>query len=255
MPENTFLTCVYYYSLPEFPESCRIVKDNSLFIRDILVCNPNNPHIKYGGQYDPHYEHALAPEFKMCWKETRRKIMSLIDNNSCDRIFLLFRTRKVELSKLGNPCVSGYYDIDINKVHIDPDYEEPVLYAREAKFVDSQSAIDLSKFLAKYPNPRFPFSSETRKGILKRHLMSWLKQLEKTENLLDIYIDMTKQLDQIFKYHEFEEGIYPICEDCKRIDECYLTKRVHTKGKLYHQLPEDIAVRINDHYKKTLKII
>lgn len=254
MNERTFLTCIYYYSLPEFPESCAIVKNNSLFVRDILVCNPINQHVIYGGQYDPHYEHDFAPQFKMCWKETRRKIMPIKNENLYNEIYLLFRTTKVLLSKASIQCISGYYDIDIDKVDIDPDYEEPVLYAKEAKFVNSKSAISLADFLAKYPNHRFPFSSETRNGIFKKHLMSWAKKIEKSQNHLDDYIEITRQVDKIFKYNEYEDGMYYLCEDCEDVDKCYLTKRINKKGKLYHQLPEDIASRINDFYKKAIKI-
>ena len=120
--------------------------------------------------------------------------------------------------------------------------------------MNSKDAVGLSDFFAKYPNRRFPFSSETRKGVLKKHLMSWMKSIEKAENLLDDYIDMTNQLDEVFKYYEYEEGIYPMCEDCDDIDKCYLIKRIHKKGKLYHQLPMDVASRINDHYKKAIRL-
>jgi len=255
MHRRTFLACVYYYSLPEFPENCGLVKDNSLFVRDVLVCNPNNPHVKYGGQYDPHYEHNFAPQFKMCWKQTRRRIMSIKNANLYDKIFLLFRTTKALLSKSGAQYISGYYNIDIDKVDVDPDYGEPVLYAKEAKFLNSKSAISLSDFLVKYPNRRFPFSSETRDGTLKKHLVSWIKKIEQAQNHLDDYIKMTKQLNQVFKYHEYEEGMYSTCENCKNIDKCYLTKRIHKKGKLYHQLPKDVASRINNHYKRAIEIV
>ena len=254
MPQDAFLVCVYYYCLPEFPANCAIVKDNSLFVRDVLVSHPTNRHIKYGGQYDPHYEHSFAPQFKMCWKNTRRKIMSLVNDNTYDKIHLLFRTNKVSLSRVSTHFVMGYYDIDIDKVDIDPNYEEPVIYAKEARFVNQESAINISDFLMKSRNPRFPFSSESRNGIFRKHLNNWVRKIESSQNFLDDYISVTKNLDKIFKYYEFEEGIYPICNDCIDIGKCHLTKRIHKRGKLYHQLPEDIASRINRYYKSSVTI-
>lgn len=254
MHNDAFLVCVYYYSLPEFPNNCSIVENNSLFVRDVLVSNPSNPHIKYGGQYDPHYEHNLAPQFKMCAKNVRRKIMSIINDGIYDKIYLLFRTNKKSLSKANTQCISGYYDIDMDKVAIDPNYEEPVLYARKARFVNSESAINLSDFLKKSRNPRFPFSSETRNGIFGKTLNHWIEEIRSAQNFLSDYINVTRQLDKLFKYYEFEEGIYPICNGCATVEKCLLAKRIHKKGKLYHQLPEDIASRINSHYKKVIKI-
>lgn len=254
MYENTFLVCVYYYSLPEFPDNCVIVKDNSLFVRDVLVSNPINPHIKFGGQYDPHYEHSFTPQYKMCSKNIRRKIMSVKNDNIYDKIFLLFRTNKVSLSKANTQYISGYYDIDIDKVAIDPDYEEPVLYAKEARFANLEAAINISDFLANSRNYRFSFSSETKNGIYQKYLNTWMEKIKSAQNFLDDYINLTKKLDKLFKYYEFEEGIYPICSDCTDVDKCLLTKRIQKKGKLYHQLPEDIASRINSHFKSVIKI-
>ena len=255
MFEDAYLTCVCYYSLPEFPKNCTIVMDNSLFVRDILVSNPNNRrHVEYGGQYDPHYEHDFAPQFKMCWQQTRRKIMSIKNNSLYDEVYLLFRTNKVSLSKTNAHYVTGYYNVDLENVDIDPDYEEPVIYAKEARFVDLKSAINVSDFLIRSQNYRFPFSSETKKGSFREHLEDWVERIGKAQNLLDDYITVTKLLDKFFRYYEFEEGIYPVCKDCTASDECPLIKRIHKKGKLYHQLPEDIARRINSYYKRAIKI-
>lgn len=253
MSDDSFLICVYYYSLPEFPNNCMIINDNSLFIRDVLVSNPNNPHIKYGGQYDPHYEYDFAPQFKMCCKPARRKIMSIINNSEYDEIYLLFRTHKSSLSKTSYQCISGYYDVDLEKTSIDPNYEEPVIYAREARFVNLKNAIDLSDYLAKSRNYRFWFSSETRNGAYREYLNYCKEKIDSAQNLFNDYVDITKELDKIFKYYEFEEGPYHICESCMN-EKCFLMKRIRKKGKLYHQLPAPIADRINKYYKKAIRI-
>ena len=126
--------------------------------------------------------------------------------------------------------------------------------AKEARFVDSKKAVDLSRFLKDSRNPRFAFSSETRSGIFGKSLSLWLEEIRSAENLFGAYVDVTKKLDKLFKYYEFEEGLYPICNDCTDIERCPLAKRIRKKGKLFHQLPEDIASRIDDHYKRVIKM-
>ena len=253
MSEDVFLICVYYFSLPEFPNNCAIAKNNSLPVRDVLVSNPRNPHIKYGGQYDPHYEHDFAPQFKMCARNARRKIMSLIDNDAYSQIYLLFRTNRVLLSKPNVHLISGYYDVDLDATAIDPNYDQPVIYAKEARFADLEAAIDISVFLKRHGYYRSPFSSETKDGAFEKTLSQWKEKIRTAQNVLDDYIAVTKGLGNSFKYYEFEEGTYPLCRDCAEIDRCLLTKRIRKKGKLYHQLPKDIARRINRHYKRTIK--
>lgn len=254
MSEDAFLICVYYYSLPEFPENCMIVKDNSLFIRDILVSNPLNPHIKLGGQYDPHYEHTSAPQYKMCSRETRRKVMSIVDYDKYDKVYLLFKTTRRLLSNVNVHYISGYYDINLNETVIDPDYEEPVLYAKEARFVDLGSAIDISDFLMETRFYRVRFSSETNDGEFRDELNSWKEKIKSAQNFLDNYIKVTKELSRIFKYHEFDEENYTPCDGCVDIQKCPLIRRIHGKGKLFHQLPEDIAGKINSHFKKIVQV-
>lgn len=250
MLEDAYLTCVYYFSLPEFPDSCNIVEDNSLFVRDILVSNPINQHLESGGQYDPHYEHAFAPQFKMCWEKTRRRIMSIKNDNLYDEVYLLFRTRKMSLSKASTQHVTGYYNVDLRNVVVDPDYAEPVIFAKEAKFVDLENAISLSDFLRESGNYRFSFSSETKKGSYKDYLVDWIVRIEEAQNHLDDYIDVTTALKNLFRYYEYEEGMYATCDGCTETDSCPLTRRINKKGKLYHRLPKDIAGRMNSYYKR-----
>lgn len=254
MPGEVFVVCVYYFSLPEFPDNCEIVNDNTLLIRDVLVSNPYNPHVEYGGQYDPHYEHDLAPEYKICSKKTRRKILLIKQHNSYEKIYLLFRTNRASLDGTNTQYISGYYDVDLEKCKIDPNYEGPVIYAKEARFLDIENAIDLSDFLVKSRNRRFPFSSETKEGAFEGLLHDWTKRIEEECNFFDQYVNVTKSLKKIFKYCEFEDGVYPLCSKCKETKKCPLIRRIRKKGKLYHRLPNNIAAQINNYYKKMIKI-
>jgi hypothetical protein len=176
--------------------------------------------------------------------------MSIKTNGTYDKVYLLFRTNKTLLSEKSTQHISGYYDVNLDKVEIDPNYEEPVLYAKKAHFVDFKEAIDLSGFLTRFPNPRFPFSSETGDGKHKEYLEQLKKKISLARNRFDQYVEITKKLDKLFKYYEFEEGIYDVCENCSSIDKCLLIKRINKKGKLFHQLPVDIAIKINKHFKK-----
>jgi hypothetical protein len=254
MSGETFIDCVYYYSLPEFPENCKIVNDNTLLIRDVLVCNPYNFHVNNGGQYDPHYEHELAPEYKMCSEKTRRKILSIKKLDSYENIYLLFRTGRASLDGTTTQYVSGYYYVDLEKSKINPNYEEPVIYAKEARFLNMDDAIDLSTFIAKSGNRRFPFSIEIDDGAYEGLLQNWTKKIKDDHNFFDQYLTVTKHLKKVFKYYEFEDSLYPLCDGCKETKSCPLAKRISKKGKLYHRLPKNIAAKINNHYKKTIKL-
>jgi len=183
MCEDAFLICVYYFSLPEFPNDCVIAKDNSLPVRDVLVSNPRNPHIELGGQYDPHYEHDPAPQFKMCARNARTKIMSLIDGDAYSKIYLLFRTNRVSLSKPNLHLISGYYDVDLDAVTIDPNYDQPVIYAKEARFTDLEAAIDISDFLTRHGYYRTHFSSQTKDGALEKTLSQWKERIKTAPNV------------------------------------------------------------------------
>jgi len=254
MFEDAYLTCVYYFSLPEFPQNCTIVRDNSLFVRDILVSNPYNRHIELNGQYDPHYEHDFAPQFKTCWERTRRRIMSIKNDNQYDEVYLLFRTSKMALSNTHTQYATGYYNVDLDKVDIDPNYEEPVIFAKEARFVDLKSAIKLSDFLKESRNRRFSFSSETKNGFYRKDLEDWVARIGEAQNRLDDYINATRTLERFFRYYEYEDGMYTVCNDCVEIDNCPLIRRINRKGKVYHQLPEEIARRIDSYYKGTIEV-
>lgn len=250
MGESEFLICVNYYSLPEFPAGCTVVQDNSLLVRDNLVCNPrNDEHIDKGGQYDPHYEHRPAPQYMICMDEARKKIQSIASNESYEKVYLLFRTGRTSLSRKLTHRVAGYYDVDLKKVTIDPEYETPTIYAREAIFVDAKDAVDISKFQKTNSTYRWYFSSETHDGIFRKDLNSWKTQISLSRNRLKDYAQVTERLEKILKLNEFEEGIYGECEGCVHSAKCFLVKRIHRKGKLYDQLPPGIAQKINRFYK------
>lgn len=254
MLKDAFIQCAYYYTLPEFVQNCKIVNNNSLMVRDSLLANPNNPHVYYGGQYDPHYEHPNGPQYLVCHKPVRRKSKEISDKKSYSEIYLLFLTTKQLLNKERKHLISGYYHVNLDNITLDPEYEEPVLYAKDAKFVDIQESIDTSDFLRKYPYYMTAFSTETNDGLHRQQLEDWVATLEKCDNKIDAYKDLTKRLEQIFNYFEYDEGPYIVCKGCASLEICYLTKRIKNKGKLYDQLPEEVSKIINAHYKERIRL-
>jgi len=257
LDRTSYFYCLSYFSLPEFPSDCKIVKDNSLILRDILCCYKKNgdynPHIYWGGQYDPHYEYEIAPQFKMCHKPQRNRIKKLIDSGLYEKIFIIFRTNKKYLDKSNKHYVSGYYEIDPNKVIIDPDYEDVTLYSNNTVFVGDDQAIDISDFLKKTGMYISRFNSETHGGKYHDQFLSYINILNKMDNRINDYKRETIRLEKIFKYYEFEEGNYKICSKCTNIKICPLVKRIKYY-KLYHNLPIKISEIINEYYKTTYDI-
>ena len=257
MPKTSYFICVPCFILPEFPLDCSIVKDNNLFLRDVLCSYKKNggynDHIYWGGQYDPHYEDEIAPQFKMCHKPQRSRIKKLADSDLYDRIFLIFRGNKRYLDKSNKHYITGFYEIDQKKIYFDPNYEDYVLYSNNAVMVGNDQAIDITEFLKKTRMYISRFSSETHNWKYHNIFLNYIELMNDMENKLTEYIDETKRIEKIFKYYEFEEGLYNICQTCMKKQHCPLAKRSN-KYKLHHNLPEKVSDLINDFYKSTIKI-
>lgn len=247
---DSFFYSFPYFTLPEFPSDCKIVGNNSLFIRDILCCYKSttwNPHIFWGGQHDPHYEHDKAPQFRMCHKNYRNKIAHMA-NTDYDNIYIIFRANKKYL-KNNKHYLTGYYEIDQNRVEYDLDYGDYTLYAKKAVFVKDDEAINISDFLYKYNYYQIKFNSYTDGGIHHDRFMNYISMMDDMENVIIDYKKETDRINKIFKYFEFEPGVYPICNECTNQKKCPLIKRINSNGKLYDNLPPKISDIIRRHYK------
>ena len=257
MARTSYFYCLPYFTLPEFPSDCKIVKDNSLFLRDILCCYKKNgsynPHIYWGGQYDPNYEYEMAPQFKMCHKPQRNRIKKLVDSGLYEKIFIIFRVNKRYLNKSNKHYLAGYYEIDQHQVVIDPNYEDATLFSSNTVFVDDNQAIDISDFLKKTGMYISRFNSETHGSKYHNLFLNYIDEINNMENRIDDYKEETIRLEKIFKYYEFEEGIYEPCIKCKSTKKCSLIKRIKY-CKLYHNLPKKISEIINEHYKTIYNI-
>jgi hypothetical protein len=245
---STYLACAYYFSVPEFPSECPIVKDNALLIRDIILSKPGNPHVELGGQYDPHYEHKPAPQYKVCSESVRRKIKIAALSGQYENIFLLFRTNRVLLSGRGCSLLSGYYKVDINKIENDPNYDAPIIYAKEARFVDVTNSVDTREYVEETGNVRFPFYSD--KNVEIRNLMTkWVETLDEKPNRLNDYISTTRELFKKVRLNEFNDGPYTDCINC-HAEKCFLLKRIDKHGKIFNQLHPEVAKRLCLRFKQ-----
>jgi hypothetical protein len=241
--------------LPQFPDECKYVINNSLFIRDVLCCNKNteyNPHINWGGQYDPHYEYEVGPQFKMCHKNQRNKIKELADSKLYDKIFIVFRTTKTYLKGFRRSYISGVFEIDQNNIRLDYDYEDYVLYAKDCILLTENDALDISDYLKKYNLYISRFNSLTNEGIHNKYFLNIISHVGKKNNYIDKYIKETQKLENIFHYFEFEEGYYEKCIKCNSKNICPLIKRINKVGKLCDRLPNKITNIIREHYKSNL---
>jgi len=221
-----------------------------LYIRDTLVSNRINKHVEYGGQYDPHYNDIIYPGYKMCSPSTRTKIWKYIQKSKYDDYYILFRTNKTDYKGRGTQKVTGYYLIDKEKSFIDPEYNSPTLYAKEAKFVFFNDAIDISHYTQISNNYQFPIDTESKKNINKLYLSDWLNKIKEKDNYIEDYINETNTIQEIFLKNEFYQGIYKRCIKCTVKEKCPLIYRIKNKKKLYERLPNDIADRINKYYNR-----
>ena len=179
---SDYYVCVSYFSLPVFDESCQIVRSQNLLLRDVLTCNPTNPHVALCGQYDPHYE---LSEYKMCWKTGRANVWKKIQEENYENIYLLFRTcLKNSITGENSHHISGLYEVDQELSAIHPDYNSPCIRAKSLHFTSIEDSVNIGYFYKKEPNPRFrfPFNSETNDGIYSDDLKAWASLILNSEN-------------------------------------------------------------------------
>ncbi len=225
-----FYVCVIYFSLPGFPDSCKLVKYRDLAPRDVLLCNRiNDHHIKGGMQYDPHLESA---EYSICEPKVRRSLQ----NNSVafNKMFILFRTRYFDNQGSSRYLVTGFYDVE-KKFDRMESREAPIIYARTMHFVSVKDSIDISEKMEKERAYRCSFTSNC--ATWKEDLATWVAELSKRQNQTDRYIEEINGLKKIFKENEFENKNYSQCTNCEYSSigqPCPLTwRRSHRKMPLH----------------------
>ena len=143
----------------------------------------------------------------------------------------------------------GYYKIDQENIRWDYDYDDPTLFASDFRLLRESNAIDVTDFLKKTGYYRFPFSIDAGGGVHYGFIMNCIKEMKKKDNEYKNYVEETKRLENLFKYYEFEDGVYECCVDCGNQEKCLLVKRISSKGKLHDSLPLKISEIIRAHYK------
>ena len=221
---KVFIVCVPYYSLPEFPLDCAIVRDHDILPRDILLCNRGNFHFKGGVQYDPHIE---GLEYVNCQPLVRQAI-SCKTTDYAD-IYILFRTLFLRLGGSPKYRVTGYYKVD--PVFTTSCRDAPVIRACVAKFVSTEESIDITGVMK--ATKAFRSCPTTENGEWRGPLTRWLSRLKSGQDLTCRYIEETERLKRIFGLQEFSafgQG-YPDCRGCEREDDsCPLVWRRRHRG-------------------------
>jgi hypothetical protein len=210
---------VPYYSIPEFPPDCRIVKHQGIVARDVLLCNPSNFHVRDGVQYDPHLE---TLEYINCQPIVRRSILRSVQDY--DDVRILFRTRLFRIDGSSKVIVTGYYVVDHASSEICR--EAPVIKASDARFVVGLDAVDVTRLLSKTKAYRSCFT--TRNPEWRSHLLRWIRRIDDRRNATKDYVGEIQRLKKIYKEHEFSNGLlYDACGDCS--DKNHLCPLVHRR--------------------------
>ena len=207
---RVFSVCVPYYSLPEFPRFCILIRNHDILPRDILLCNEtNNDHIKEGAQYDPNIENG---EYRLCEPPVRRSLKKKAD--IYDELYLLFRTRYFQLNRERKYLVTGFYKV---KKEFDKEEREgPIIYAKNMRFVSISDSVDITKRIIDSRAYRPPLTSENEKW--KDDITEWIHQLEEKKDQTEVYISKINRLKRVFKENEFKNRPYSECTSCKFVN-------------------------------------
>jgi len=205
--QTGFIVCVPYYSLPEFPPDCIVVRDHDVLIRDILLCNRRNFHIRGGVQFDPYIEHL---EYMNCQPRVRRAISEKTAHYT--DLYILFRTLFGRFDGSSTYLLTGYYKVK-------PDSSEecrdaPVIKASKAKFVSIEESIDITDLMNEKRSYRSCPTTENEGW--KELLNTWLDILEGRQDLTDRYVREIQRLKLVYGQQEFIDTSrgYSDCEGC-----------------------------------------
>lgn len=205
-----FFVCVYYFSHPEFPKECNLVRNHGILLRDILVANPSNDtHRKEGYQYDPAVD---VGEYRVCQKNTRLGIKKRLDKY--DELYLLFRTRYVKINKDKPVLVSGFFKVDKDLTR---EQEDHTIYASKMHFNSVDDAIDITAFMKKKRAHRASPNSENQRW--GDALESWFEHIANHPNRIRRYKNLSQTLKIAFKANEFQNERYSECTLCEYVTE------------------------------------
>lgn len=251
--KSRYIVCNTFFSLPQFPETCQIVSDPRLVLRNILLCNlRDRGHFDHGSIYDPHWEGRDddgVPEYRQCEELSRCGIAKRSERYK--ELYILFRTCYGFIDRSAKFLAVGYYKVEkdfseTEPKRSDPRIRVPVIKAAEAKFVSLEDAMsiakatDMASFLRENNLYRVSFSNENQR--FKSYLEEWLDELisEDRENLLKDYQRQTVRIRQIFEAAQQNDEVYNDCFDCQfyqeRSSDCPLIKRIKTWGKVDNRL-------------------
>ena len=227
---TSYLVCVPYYSLPEFPSYCRVVSNHNVVVRDILLCNPLNFHVRGGVQFDPHLE---TLEYINCEPSVRRSIAYKLGQN--DSIRILYRTRFLRLNGSSDYLVAGYYEV--GGISNEECRDAPVIKASRAKFLSLPNCVNITRLLNKTNAYRSCFSTENERW--KSYLRRWGAYIDSQRNMMRDYVREVKRLKELYGRNEFQDGrvAYGDCQDCQATREICPLLRRRTKFRSLPRFP------------------
>ena len=228
---SVFSVCVPYYSSPEFPRSCVLIRNHDILPRDILLCNKTNRiHIQEGAQYDPNIENG---EYRLCEPPVRRSLKKKADNY--DKLYLIFRTRFLRLNGTSKYLVTGFYIVK-NEFEKE-DRDGPIIHAKNMRFVSISDSIDITHRMNE--SQAFISSFTSKNKGWKDDLTEWIQQLEGKKDQTAAYIREINRLKKRFKENEFKNKPYSECKSCKFVSiarsKCPLIWRQNT----WKQMPDN----------------
>ncbi|MCK4442935.1 MAG: hypothetical protein KAW09_00215 [Thermoplasmata archaeon] len=196
----------YYYSLPEFPENCKLVRSRELMLRDVFICNPTNrDHCRYPIFEDHSYDEGCHA----------REVRTILDREKNERCVLLY-TRYIRLDGSNGNYVVGIYDVG-KEIRRDGERgfksKNPIL-------------LDKNKMLP------IPYSSRGvprswGEASISKRLNAYVEVIKKLEkfNCQQEYRRETQRLLRMLGAADTRSEIVRTCLECNS-SSCYLLKRL-----------------------------
>lgn len=218
---------IYYYSLPEFPKECKIIKDNSIILRDLFLC-VNNYHYEYPRFEDFSYDDICRG----------RNIRKLLKSKDPDNYILLF-TRYRFLNRKEKSYIIGYFKVGEKYLRKFKNLRKSV--NKESWGFEASEVFLIRRnedFLTDYNYRSVPSSDGT--GEMSKELPNILNKflnLNPELNVKDLYQSETNRIINLLTT---EKGLKFIERNCINgscnTKKCHLRKvlkRVSSQGKIY----------------------
>ncbi len=215
---NMFVFLFYYYSLPEFPEKCKVVLRNDIILRDLLLCS---------GKF--HYEYPRFENFSyddICHNDQVRKLL----NSDEEEKYIILYSRYKFLNDSKESYITGYFKVGEK-------YKRKYNYLKtKESYGFSASEYCLIKrneaFKIDYTGQGVPSNKGDGEMSKKLELyLDKLKNLNPKNNVSDIYKSETNRILNLLSSDNGLDFIKTNCTNggCKE-KKCYFRSVLNRKG-------------------------